>query len=359
MTIEHPARRRFIHISAAYGGAFLLSAVGALGKNVQAHQASTIRTAQSTHSWTGIALGADASLQVSHPDAQVARDLIERCVAEVRRLEGLFSLYRDDSALSVLNRQGYLTNPSSDFLALLDRSKEFSRLTQGVFDVTVQPLWQAYANHFSSHSGQAAPKNNHPGRSDTALPAPLQQAVQHALKRVDWRQLDIDPQQIRLRQPGMAITLNGIAQGYITDRVTQLLAAQGIHHALVNMGEIYGMNPKMPQPGQSWHIGLEDARQPGNIILRIPVRNRAVATSGAYGTPFTPDLRYNHLLDPRTGTSSHRYKSVSVVATDATTADALSTAFSLMPEAAIRTLSRELDLQTYVQAHGETGIRRI
>lgn len=366
MIPQRPARRRFIQISAAVTGAFLLGGLSPLSRRALAASTITAHSELTTHTWSGIALGADASLQITHPDPLVAQTLIERCVAEVQRLESLFSLYRDDSALSILNRQGFLNEPSNDFLTLLDRSKEFSRLTDGMFDVTVQPLWQAYTNYFASAHNltedsqtSTALERSHAEDRIAAMPTELQRDIHDALKRVDWRMLDIDPQKVRLSRPGMAVTLNGIAQGYITDRITQLLAANGVDHALVNMGEIYGLNPDSPTADQPWHVGLEDAHQPGSIAARVPVHNQAVATSGAHGTPFTPDLRHNHLLDPRKGLSSHRYHSVSVVASDATTADALSTAFSLMPEPAIKRLSRELGVQTYLQARDETCIRRV
>lgn len=364
MILQRPARRRFLQISAASSSALLLAGMGGLGVLGRAGKTMASPVAHFTHSWTGIALGADASLQIIHPDARFAQELIDRCIAEVQRLEGLFSLYRNDSALMTLNRQGYLDAPSSDFLSLLDRSTEFSRLTEGMFDITVQPVWQAYADYFSGQGSRATDAHlpttdNAAEQANASVPPALQAAIQEALQRVDWRQLSIDTQRVRLLQPGMAITLNGIAQGYITDRITHMLAAQGIDHALVNMGEIYGLNPASSSPGRPWQAGLEDARQPGTIARHVPLFNQAVATSGAYGTPFTADLRHNHLIDPHHGTSSHLYHSVSVVANDATTADALSTAFTLMPETAIKALSRELGVQTYVQATHEDGVRQL
>lgn len=340
MTLERPSRRRFIHISAAFGGAAILTGLGGLQRSIAA------QPPLKTHTWRGIALGADASLQISHPDAAVAGTLIERCMAEVDRLEGLFSLYRENSALARLNRHGFLDDPASDFLTLLGRSKEFSRLTNGMFDITVQPVWQAYADHFATV-----------GEAPQVLPRSVQRDVGEALKLVDWRKLIIEPQQIHLDQAGMAITLNGIAQGYITDRIVQLLAANGVDHALVNMGEIYGLNPG--PSSTPWHVGIENAQQPGSVGKRVPIRNQAIATSGAYGTPFTSDLQHNHLLDPRLGTSSHLYHSVTVIAPDATTADALSTAFSLMPEADIGVLSRKLGVRTYIHAVNDSGIREL
>lgn len=357
MTLKRPARRRFIHISAAVGGAAFLTGLSGLQRS------SAAQASMQTQTWTGIALGADASLQIHHPDASAAHALIDRCIAEVDRLEGLFSLYRNDSALAILNRQGFLNQPASDFLTLLDRSNAFSRLTDGMFDVTVQPLWQAYADHFVV-TGNDAPSNR-PHESNYGVathiasdaPALLQLDIQKALKRVDWQKLTIESEQIRLQQAGMAVTLNGIAQGYITDRIVQLLAANGVDHALINMGEIYGLNPG--PTSTPWRVGIENARQPGTVARHVPIRNQAIATSGAYGTPFTPDLRHNHLLDPHLGISSHRYHSVTVIAADATTADALSTAFSLMSEADIKALSRELDIKTYVHAVGDKGVRQV
>ncbi len=332
MTARLYSRRRFIQITAGLGAASLLPGLG--------------RAASCGHYWQGIALGADASLDIRHPDPDIAAAVARRCIDEVHRLESLFSLYRPDSSLAVLNRQRVLQDPSADFLALLARSREFSRLTDGVFDVTVQPLWQAYAEL------HAAP--------DTPDAQERRARLEAALRHVDWRALVLDTRQVRLARPGMAVTLNGIAQGYITDRVTALLARHGIHHALVNMGEIFALNPTPSATGdRAWQVGIEDARRPGRALARLPLRNRAIATSGAYGTPFGSQGEDNHLLDPRDGSTSTRYRSVSVVADDATTADALSTAFSLMPEKAIAALAGRMGVQVYVQAAGEAGLRRI
>lgn len=335
MTIKRPARRRFIQLSAVFGGAAVLTGLGGLARSKVAGDTMKV------HTWNGVALGADASLQIHHPDVNAAQTLIERCVAEVDRLEGLFSLYRDDSALTRLNRDGVINEPSIDFLTLLSRSNEFSRLTNGVFDVTVQPLWQAYASHFTG--------------SNTLGTTPFN--AKETLRLVDWRRLRIDSRQIRLMHADMAVTLNGIAQGYITDRITQLLADNGVDHALINMGEISGLNPS--STSTPWRVGIENAQQPGSVARNISLHNQAIATSGAYGTPFTSDLRHNHLLDPHLGISSHRYHSVTVVARDATTADALSTAFSLMAEPDIKILSRDLGVATYIHPAGASTVRRV
>jgi thiamine biosynthesis lipoprotein len=264
--------------------------------------------------WRGVALGADAVLQIHHPDPAVADLLIERSLAEVRRLEAVFSLQRADSALSRLNAAGRLDEPPFDLVRLLGESGEFSRLTGGAFDATVQPLWDLYAAHFA--------------RADADPAGPSAAEREAALRRVGYERVRVEEAAIRLT-PQTALTLNGIAQGYITDRVAELLLASGIERALVDMGETRALGER--PDGGPWRVGIEDPADPQRIAETLELRNRAIATSGGYGTPFDAAGRFNHIFDPATGLTSSRYRAVSVVAPLATTADALSTAFSLMP----------------------------
>jgi FAD:protein FMN transferase len=308
-------RRRFIAISAAAGGLPLLPMRAA-------HAAPLLRT------WSGAALGADASLQIHHPDPAAADRLIAASLAEVTRLENVLSLYRPDSALSRLNRDGVLDDPPFDLVRVLAESRRYGALTGGAFDVTVQPLWDLYAGHFAR-----------PGASPDGPPA---DAVAAAVARVGQEGLQVDPARLRFARPGMGVTLNGIGQGYITDRVVALLRAGGVEHALVDMGEIraVGGHPM----GEPWSVGLEDPGAPGKIAERIPLADRAVATSGGYGTVFDPAARFNHIFEPQNGRTSWRWLSVSVETGTATEADALSTAFTLMPEEATAPVVRALGL---------------
>jgi FAD:protein FMN transferase len=134
---------------------------------------------------------------------------------------------------------------------------------------------------------------------------------------------------IALALRGMALTLNGIAQGYITDRIVALLRAGGVEHSMVDMGEsrALGSHPD----GRAWEVGLADPDEPRRITETIPIIDLAVATSGGYRFRFDAQGRFNHLFDPKTGQSADRYRSVTVVMPTATAADALSTAFSLLP----------------------------
>jgi thiamine biosynthesis lipoprotein len=300
------SRRRFIHIAGAAAGLLLMG----LGDSRRPAAGSPL-----LHRWQGIALGADASLQLYHPDAAEAARLIADSLAEVRRLERIFSLYDQSSALCRLDRAGELADPPQELVELLAVCGRIHRATGGAFDATVQPLWDLYAGHFSAPD--AAP----------AGPSPV--AIGHALARQGFDAVAFDPGRIRFLRPGMALTLNGIAQGYITDRVAELLRARGVVHTLVDMGETRALDGH--PAGRPWTVGLEDPRAENGLLQEVALDNQAIATSGGYGTQFDATGRFNHIFDPATGGCASRYLSVSVVAPSATVADALSTAFSLMP----------------------------
>jgi thiamine biosynthesis lipoprotein len=166
----------------------------------------------------------------------------------------------------------------------------------------------------------------------------------------------IDADRIAFARSGMAVTLNGIAQGFITDRIATILRSGGCDSVLADLGEIraLGTHPN----GQAWRIGLADPWVPDQIARTLEITDRAVATSAANGFQFDPSGRFHHLLDPTTGSSAGRYASVSVVARDATTADALSTSLTLMPIAeAERVLNAERgSMALFTHPDGSTQI---
>lgn len=309
----HTTRRRFIGIAAAACGLPLLPLAS-----------SAARAAPLLRVWTGTALGCDATLQIHHPDPTTADRLIATALAEVARLEQVMSLYRPDSALCRLNRDGVLDSPPLDLVRVLSESRRYGELTGGAFDVTVQPLWSLYAAHFA--------------RPDADPNGPAAEVLAAAVARVGQEALHIGPARLRLARPGMGITLNGIGQGYITDRVVELLRAGGVEHALVDMGKTraIGGHPA----GGPWSVGLEDPRAPGTVAERIPLADRAVATAGGYGTLFDAAGRFNHIFEPWSGRTSWRWLAVSVEAATATESNALSNAFAVMPAEATAPLVR-------------------
>ncbi|KAB0266826.1 FAD:protein FMN transferase [Microvirga brassicacearum] len=295
-------RRRAIGITAAAAGLSLISG------------GSVARATGQLVEWRGSAMGAVATLRIHHHDRAAAERLIGRAITEMQRLERVFSLYRDDSALVRLNRQGMLIAPPIELVSLLAECRTYYELTGAAFDPTVQSVWTLFREHFAV--GNADPS----GPSDAALA--------ERLTKVGFPHVTFDMDRIVFARRGMALTLNGIAQGYITDRVVQMLRLEGIDRSLVDMGEPRAMGPR--PDGSPWRVGVAKPENPDEVGRTFDVVDKAVATSGAYGFRFDREGRFHHLIDPRTGRPGEKYRSVTVVMPTATAADALSTAFSLM-----------------------------
>ncbi len=274
-------RRRFLAISAA-----AIALPGMLRAN-------------SVYTWQGIALGAQATLRLSHPDAKA---ISLRVAAEISRLEDIFSLYRKDSALSRLNRSATLQDPPFELLECLSLAGAVHSASGSRFDPTAQPLWASYA--------EAA--------SNGALPD--ERAISKARALTGWSGVTFDSSVITMRS-GMALTLNGIAQGYIADRVADMLSAEGLTNILINTGEFraLGTHPD----GSAWPVKLAAGGE-------VPLATRALATSAPLGTTFDADAQIGHILDTRTGLPAEvNWREISISADSAAVADALSTAACL------------------------------
>lgn len=263
--------------------------------------------------WRGIALGADARIRLAQVDAADAAPVFAGVEAELSRLEGLFSLYRPDSVLSRLNRSGTVDAPPAEFLELLSVARAAHEATQGLFDPTVQPVFRAYAE--AASAGRALDP----------------EALADALSRVGFDAVHADGDRVRFLRPGMSMTLNGVAQGYITDRVTALLRGMGFRDMLVNMGEIAAAG--RPDGQRGWRVAIA-----GNGPV-LTLSDRAIATSAPLGTVLDPAARVGHIFDPRRGWTKPVQRQVSVVASSAALADALSTAGALMGKRALMSLA--------------------
>jgi len=319
-------RRRFITITAS------LLATSAVSPSALLAAPDVVR-------WRGVAMGAEAELILAHPDRDKAGRVLVSVENEILRLEKIFSLFDPASRISRLNRDGVLDAPPVDLVRCLDDADRISRITKGRFDVTVQPLWDVYADHF-----QRFPDDDK---------GPDKAVIHRALQKVDYKSVQFAPERVALMKPGMKVTLNGIAQGYITDRVAELLKSSGFENVLVNLGETRALGGH--RDGKDWQVGIKSPDGSGRLIEKLPLRNKAIATSGGYGTRFTKDGVFNHLFDPLNGHSPTRWTSISVIADDATRADALSTAFYSSPESFIKKIARQLNVAV-VARHGSKDI---
>lgn len=313
-------RRRFIQVVAT-------SLAGLSLGQLQAGPLKPLR-------WRGYTLGAEGQFTLYTDNRTEASSILEACFAEIQRLEKCFSLYDARSELSRLNRHGRLDDPSDDWLPLLAAADAAHRLTGGRFDPTIQPLWKLYAEHFAKH----------PDCSE----GPEAQHIEAARAQTGWQQVHYNRSRIQFTQPGIQLSLNGIAQGFITDRVAQLLQAAGYQHALIELGESRALGSH-PQ-GRPWQLGIKDAEDLSQIKEVVALNNQALATSGSYGSSFSTDGQFHHLIHPQTGKPASTWKSISVLAPTAAEADALSTGLSFATDAQIQAiLSQRADLQLFRQ----------
>ena len=290
-------RRRLIAISA---GLAVLPIAGPVAR-------AETTVMPSARLWTGQALGARASIRLVHPQAET---IATRVMQEIDRLEGILSLYRTDSALSRLNRDGFLASPPFELLECLSLSQAVWQKSGGRFDPTVQPLWAFWAETVSA------------GRVPDAV------ELKAVLARTGWGRVALSEDAIRL-QPGMSLTLNGIGQGYVADRVASLLQSEGLSDILIDTGEFRALGG-MPEDGTDPRAGWPVTLEPGGTIA---LRERALATSAPLGTTFDDTGRFGHILDPETGRPAQSvWQSISVTAPTAAIADALATAACLMPD---------------------------
>jgi thiamine biosynthesis lipoprotein len=291
------------------------------GKSTNALTRVTADDSLVTRHRTGKALGTMVSMVVRHPSEQRARAALDAAFAELERVEQLLSMYRESSQLSQLNREKFVHNADPSLVEVLQISQRVARHSQGAFDVTVQPLWALY--DIAARDGKL----------------PVRHDIDRCLSGVDWRQIELAENRVRLHGPDTQITLNGIAQGYAADRVMWTLRRHGIVHALIDTGELSGQGTNREEA--PWQVGIQHPRIPDAYVAITRLNGRSLATSGDYESEFVDDFSAHHILDPRQGTSPRELSSVSVLADTATMADALSTTLMVLGrEAGMKLLRR-------------------
>jgi thiamine biosynthesis lipoprotein len=253
-----------------------------------------------------------------------AEDAVGLAFAEMDRLIAIFSRYDSGSAVTALNAAGSLDAPPPELASVVRTSLEYHGSTGGAFDVTVAPLLALFRERL------AAP-----------VPAePTEEEIRDRLAVVDARDVECRKGRIGLRRAGMAVTLDGIAKGFIVDAMAHALGTYGVRRYLVNAGgDIRARGTK--EGRRPWTVAVRDPRTPGQFPTTLHLADGAVATSGSYEVSFDGDMRFHHIVDAKTGRSPGASLSVSVTAPTATAADVLATSvFVLGPDAGVRFVDR-------------------
>lgn len=254
--------------------------------------------------WQGTALGADISITLDGPEP-LTRPLLARARLEIEAFESCFSLFRAESDLVRLNRQGHLPDLDARWRDLLALSDHLHRETGGLFDPTIQPLWLAHATGGDTRAARALV-----GWNRVTLP----NSTRRGLRLED----------------GQALSFNGIAQGAATDAVKRLLQDAGLTRVMVDIGETATL-------GGPWRLGLSDPAH--GLFGTVDLSDSALAVSSPAALSLDRDA--DHILHP-SGQGAARWASVAVVASDAAMADGLSTAACFMSKPELRSCAQRL-----------------
>ncbi len=264
-------------------------------------------------------MGSPFEITAVHEDKQAAEAAIDAAFKEIDRLELMISSWRDDSETARINRAAGQAPVavSPELFNLIRRSLKVSQLTEGAFDISfagMGKLWDFKA-------------------VNPVIPDP--QAIQNALRHVDYRNIVLDPesQTVFLKEPGMRIGFGGIGKGYGANRAVFILKSYGVTGGVVNAGGdlvAFGLD----EGGEPWRVSIAHPREKKRVMARLRLTEQAVVTSGDYERFIMVDgKRYSHIINPKTGYPAHELVSVTIICPDAELADALATAtFVLGPE---------------------------
>jgi thiamine biosynthesis lipoprotein len=288
-------RRDFIKISALAGG--VLMGGGLLRLSLEP-KSIIVRD-------TRMLMGTIIDITLVAESNEAGQAALNATFSEMESLTHIFNYRENDSQLGRLNQFGKIDRAAVELTSLLQQAKHFGEISSGAFDITVLPALEAL-------------QNGHP-------------ITRAHLDLIDYRNVEIQAQQIKFIIPGMRITLDGIAKGRVVDGGVAALKSLGYKNILVEAGGDLLANGAHPD-GSLWKIGVTNPRPAtgDQWLTTLSVSDRAVATSGDYLNTFTSDYSLNHIIDPRTGLSPAELSSATVIASNVMEADALATALMVL-----------------------------
>jgi thiamine biosynthesis lipoprotein len=264
-------------------------------------------------------MGTAITVELWSADPGLAERAMGAVISEMHRIDATMSPHKATSELSRINRDA-ADRPvplSDEMYALLERALAFSALSDGAFDITYAAAGRLYDYR--------------------AGVAPDEGALEAARALIGWRNLHLHPdsRSVCFARRGVRIDLGGFAKGHAVDNSIAILKRLGIAHAMVAAGgdsHVIG-----DRGGRPWTVAIRDPRREGEVVAVLPLENVAISTSGDYERFFERDgVRFHHLLDPRTGKSPEGIRSVTIIADDGLTTEAMSkTVFVLGIEAGL------------------------
>jgi thiamine biosynthesis lipoprotein len=248
------------------------------------------------------AMGATFTIALYGTDGVPMEAAVDAALAEAQRLDALLSNYRPESEWSMVNRTAAVrpVKVSAELFRLLSACLDYSRESEGAFDITVGPLMKIWG--FYKSSGHLAPKSE----------------LQAALSKIGYRHIHLDAaaQTISFDSRGVEMDPGGIGKGYAVDRMVDILKERGFERALVagSDSSIYGLGAPPEEP-QGWEVNIRDPKNSRRAVASVYLKDMSMSTSGSYEKFFQAEGRtYSHIMDPRTGYPAQGTVSVSVIA---------------------------------------------
>ncbi len=258
-------------------------------------------------------MGTTVTITVYDKDMDNAKESVNSAFLEISRIEDLLSSYKNDSEIGVLNREKEIKGASEDLRANIEKALYYGKLSEGGFDITVQPILDLYKESFSV--------NKRP---------PTDSEVSEELSKVDYSEIIVEEDKISIGNE-QKVTLGGIAKGYAVDKAIKALEREGINHALVNAGgDMRALGRKYGST--DWSIALANPRDKKDYITLVKLSDSAIVTSGDYERYFDENKTFHHIVNPLTGYSATELMSVTILADDAFDADAISTSVFVLGE---------------------------
>lgn len=263
-----------------------------------------------------LAMGTFVSMTLIHPSKDQAEEAIGQAFNEIERLSGLLSRFDAATAVAQLNKEGYLKDLPEEVAQVVSRSLYYHRVSGGNFDITVKPVVDLFEERLGGEKKMI----------------PTDKELHEILGLVGSENIELKERTVHFRKPGMGITLDGIAKGFIVDRASEILKKRHVKNHLINAGgDIRAVGSK--EENKPWTVAIEDPLKKNNYPDLIHMRDGAIATSGNYEVFFDREKIFHHIVNPKTGLSPLLTTSVSVISNTTIEADALSTSVFIMSPA--------------------------
>ena len=258
-----------------------------------------------------VLMGSNFEIAAIHDDEEFALDIIDSAYKEIARIEHLISSWNENSQTSLINQNAGIVPVVVDLelFNLIKRSKKISTITDGAFDISYASMDEIWVFN----------------QSNTDMPS--KKSILSSVAKINYENIILNENEnsVFLKEKGMKIGFGGIGKGYAANKARYLMIQMGITNGMVNAGGDLiawgnGINDK------KWKVGIADPKKKNKFISWLEIQDQAIVTSGNYERFLIIDnIRYSHIIDPRTGYPSRGIKSVTVICPDAELADALAT----------------------------------